>query len=72
MLLALKEDLELKNKLYTSNVLNDMILTSIRTIYTCNNFKNVSITNLGVDESIPDVAGQFISQMMVTYKQLEE
>jgi hypothetical protein len=37
----LKQDLEMKNKLYTKNVLNEMILDSINNIYNSNGIKNV-------------------------------
>jgi len=69
----LKENLEMKNKYYTKNVLNEMVLDSINDIYTTKYLNNVKVTTIGdgQNEKTSDVAGQIISQMMNTYSSLE-
>lgn len=74
----LKNELEMKNKYYTPNVLNEMVLSSINNIYD-HKYQNsrdmVKITNIGdgtQSSNTTDIAGQVISQMMNTYNTLEE
>lgn len=43
----LKEQMEVKNKFYTPNVLNEMVLHSISEIYTTKYLNNVKITTIG-------------------------
>lgn len=68
---SLRRDLELKNKFYTQNVLNEMILKAMKQVLVFNPLKDVKITNIGADVKTPDVAGQFISQVMNSLAMIE-
>lgn len=70
----LKEGLEMKNKYYTPNVLNEMVLESISDIYQSKYLNNVKVTTIGdgSNDNTTDVAGQIIGQMMNTFNTLED
>lgn len=64
----------MKNKYYTPNVLNEMVLESISDIYQSKYLNNVKVTTIGdgSNDNTTDVAGQIIGQMMNTFNTLED